>query len=84
VSGTPTQYTKTANSGNPMTSFLCGTCGSTLWRESPKYAGLKLLKAGTVDNPTMYTENTPGVEIFVRSRPVWVAAVEGAQETLAG
>ena len=32
-SGNPKTFTKTADSGQPITSFFCGNCGSTLWRE---------------------------------------------------
>ncbi|KAL8833995.1 MAG: hypothetical protein Q9170_003969 [Blastenia crenularia] len=34
VSGTPKQYTKGTNKGNQITSFFCGDCGTTIWRES--------------------------------------------------
>ena len=33
-SGSPKEYSKKADSGNTITSFFCGDCGTTLWRET--------------------------------------------------
>lgn len=37
VSGTPKQYSKRTDAGNSITSYFCGDCGVTLWRQSSGY-----------------------------------------------
>lgn len=75
--GTPKQFSKTADSGKAITSFFCGDCGSTLWRQSDTYAGLKIIKAGTLDGNALEDAN-PAVELFVVNRPSWLPAFAGA------
>lgn len=79
--GTPKSFPKTADSGKTITSFLCGTCGSTLWRESETYAGTKIIKAGTLDSAASLEEGAkPLVELFVVNRVPWLPAVTGTEQ----
>ncbi|KAL8902293.1 MAG: hypothetical protein Q9207_004777 [Kuettlingeria erythrocarpa] len=34
VSGAPREFGKATDKGNTITSYFCGDCGTTLWRES--------------------------------------------------
>lgn len=36
-SGNPKQYSKITDAKNTITSYFCGDCGTTLWRESSGY-----------------------------------------------
>lgn len=67
VTGTPKEYTSTANSGNPVTSHFCGNCGTTLWRDGPATQGMTYVKAGMLDGATADGVK-PVAEIFTRSR----------------
>jgi len=73
------QYTKQADSGNTMVSFLCGDCGTTLWRESTKYPGVKVLKAGVLDGEVLSAEE-PDKELFAPRRVKWVPQISAAEQ----
>lgn len=77
--GTKT-FTKKADSGNEITSHFCGTCGSTLYRESPTFGTSKVVKVGTIDNIGSMDDAKPAAELFCGARPSWTAAVAGAQD----
>lgn len=70
--GTPKAFPKTADSGKVITSNFCGDCGSTIWRESDTYAGLKIIKAGTLDSEGALEGAKPAVELFVANRIPWL------------
>jgi len=76
--GTPKVFTKTAGSGNDMESHFCGDCGSTLWRQGKSYAGLRIVKIGTLDDVNTLISMKPIAELFAPGRIPWVAAIEGA------
>lgn len=75
--GSPKKWTKTADSGNPITSVLCGECGSTLYREGPTFGDAKVIKVGILDGNAL-EEASPGVELYTKDRISWVSAVNGA------
>ncbi|MCJ1466284.1 hypothetical protein MMC07_004903 [Pseudocyphellaria aurata] len=77
ISGTPKQYRKLADSGNTMTSHLCGDCGTTLWRESSGLQGLKIVKEGTLDT---LSHSKPTVEYYPENRIDWVPAMTNSKE----
>lgn len=85
TAGKPIVYHKVADSGNTVSNFLCGTCGSTLWRETESAKENVIIKAGTLDDAgsRMSTEG-PCLEIFTRSRVAWIRPVEGAEQRLGG
>ncbi|KAI5887000.1 uncharacterized protein SCHCODRAFT_02640472 [Schizophyllum commune H4-8] len=79
TSGTPKSYTTHGVSGKPITNFFCGDCGSTLWRESVVFAGLRIVKAGVLDD-VRALENVaaPATELFVENRVGWVGEIPEA------
>ena len=77
VEGTPKEYTKIADSGNPITSHFCGDCGSTLWRDGPSFPGEKVIKIGVVDDIEVLHSVTPAVELFPHERASWQPKMEG-------
>lgn len=78
--GTPKSFSKTADSGKTITSFLCGDCGSTLWRETESLAGTKIIKAGILDGDASLEGAKPLFETFVVNRVSWLPAVTGAEQ----
>ncbi|KAK7179984.1 hypothetical protein DPSP01_009848 [Paraphaeosphaeria sporulosa] len=78
--GTPKQHSKTADTGNKITSHFCGDCGSTLFRETSAFEGAKIVKIGTLDDANALSDLKPGVELFAKNRIPWVEAVAGAQQ----
>ncbi|KAK1962115.1 hypothetical protein LZ32DRAFT_254481 [Colletotrichum eremochloae] len=73
---------KTIATGNDMTNYFCGTCGTLLYRVSSGRPGLSILRIGTVDDFRLAeTKLKPQVEIFIGTRVAWLAPVEGVLQT---
>ncbi|KAL1872721.1 hypothetical protein Daus18300_004267 [Diaporthe australafricana] len=77
--GTPKQFAKTADSGKTITSFFCGDCGTTIWRETESYGDSKIIKVGTLDGDAL-EDASPAVELFVRNRPSWLPALASTEQ----
>jgi hypothetical protein len=83
TSGSPKVFSKTADSGATIDSFICGDCGSMMWRETETYKGMKVVKAGTLDDGmAIIGSEAPKAEIFTRSRVEWVPVVNGAGQSI--
>ncbi|KAF2706152.1 hypothetical protein K504DRAFT_483915 [Pleomassaria siparia CBS 279.74] len=80
VQGTPKTHTKKADSGNDFVSFFCPDCGTTLWRESKTFEGLKVVKVGSLDDFEAFKSLTPAAELYASQRAPWLSAVEGAKQ----
>lgn len=80
LSGNPKPISKTANSGNTITSYFCGDCGSTMWRDGPGFRGLKVIKAGTLDDVDALAKAKPTAELFTLTRVDWVNEIPGAAQ----
>lgn len=78
--GTPKTFAKTADSGATITSYFCGGCGTTLWRETPTYGNTKVVKAGTLDEEGALDGAAPALELFAKHRVAWVPAVSGTEQ----
>jgi hypothetical protein len=78
TSGTLKSISKTADGGNKITSYFCGDCGSTIYRDGATFAGLKVIKAGLMDGDILDTGSKPDVELYTSRRAGWVAEVDGA------
>jgi hypothetical protein len=80
--GTTKVHTKSADSGVAIDSHFCGECSSMMWRESIAYPGVKIVKAGTLDDgAAICSAGMPDGEVFTRSRVAWVQAVPGATQS---
>ncbi len=62
-------YDDKADSGNILKRSFCPKCGSSLMSESSGRPGSAVLKAGTLDDPSIVK---PGMEIWTRSAQPWV------------
>jgi hypothetical protein len=54
----------------PTTRWFCTGCGSPLWSESPLAPGMRLIRAGTLDDPSWLE---PQYEVYTESRLPWLA-----------
>lgn len=68
ISGTLSDYFKTADSGNRMRRRFCPACGSHLFAESSGRPGFTVVRAGTLDDPSSIR---PTANIWASSAPVW-------------
>ncbi|KAB8737517.1 hypothetical protein FH972_026476 [Carpinus fangiana] len=84
VTGNPKTFKKTADSGSAITSFFCGDCGNTLFREAVAFPGMKIVKAGVLDDKGAMDSVKPAVELFASERIPWVAQVRLALQSCRG
>jgi hypothetical protein len=68
VTGHPRGFTKTGDSGNPLTRHFCPDCGSPLYTSSPRHPEFYYLKAGCLDDPAAVQ---PAHQNWVKSRVPW-------------
>jgi hypothetical protein len=80
ISGTPKQISKTADSGKEITSYFCGDCGTTLWRDGENFTGMKIIKAGVLDDQDDIEKHAPAAELYGRQRVNWVKEVDSAEQ----
>ncbi|PMD13866.1 hypothetical protein NA56DRAFT_584741 [Hyaloscypha hepaticicola] len=79
-SGKPKEISKTADSGNKITSHFCPDCGTTLFRTGDSFPGAVVIKAGILDDKDFPNNNVPGAELFVGHRVQWNKEVDGAAQ----
>lgn len=71
TAGKPKTFAKKADSGKTITSYFCGDCGSTLWRETPTTGENKIVQAGTLDGSDALETAKPDVELFTERKTKW-------------
>lgn len=76
--GKPKEISVKADSGNQITSYFCGDCGSTLWRQGATFGDNRVIKVGIMDDTNALEQAQPAVELYVPDRVSWVSAVGGA------
>lgn len=81
VQGTPKSISKTGDSGNTITSYFCGDCGTTLYRDGGLFPGKKIVKAGVLDDLDALNKAKPTTELYVKHRVDWVPETPGAQQS---
>ncbi|MBK7354542.1 GFA family protein [Propionivibrio sp.] len=68
VSGTLSEYTKTADSGNVVTRQFCPGCGTHLFAKSSARPQFRVVRAGNLDEPSSIH---PDMNIWAASAPSW-------------
>jgi hypothetical protein len=68
ISGPTLTFTKTGDSGQSIVRTFCTQCGSTLFSRPQAMAGVTLLRAGTLENPSQIT---PAMSIYVSRAHSW-------------
>ncbi|GLI76911.1 hypothetical protein PoHVEF18_005189 [Penicillium ochrochloron] len=78
--GTPTTYDVVGASGKINKHFFCPTCGSSLYTELEVMPDNTCIKAGTLDGGEANLRGKVDIEFYVKDRPSYLAAVEGAKQ----
>ncbi|SBT07297.1 Glutathione-dependent formaldehyde-activating GFA [Candidatus Propionivibrio aalborgensis] len=68
ISGTLSEYTKTADSGNVVTRQFCPACGAHLFARSSARPQFRVVRAGNLDEPSSIH---PDMNIWAESAPNW-------------
>lgn len=80
ISGTPAEFTRTADSGNAVTRSFCPTCGSHLFARSNARPEFRVVRAGNLDDTSSIR---PSHNIWAASAPSW-ACLDTALERVEG
>ncbi|KAJ5252001.1 Glutathione-dependent formaldehyde-activating enzyme/centromere protein V [Penicillium chrysogenum] len=78
--GATKNYDVVGNSGKINKHFFCPTCGSGLYTELEVMPDNTVIKAGTLDGGEANLKGKIDVEFYVKDRPAYLAAVEGAKQ----
>jgi hypothetical protein len=70
IGGRATDWTRTADSGNAVTSHFCPTCGSTVYWEGQGFAEYIAVAIGNFADPSF---PAPTMAVFERSRHPWLS-----------
>ncbi len=73
--GETSTYRDAGDSGHAVYRHFCGTCGSPIISKADAFAGLTIIKAGTLDQRHQLV---PTQEAYCGSALPWVGAVPGA------
>lgn len=73
VSGSPGEFTRTADSGNSLTTSICKVCGSALFVANSARPRIRTLYVGTLDRSA---DVEVDAHIWVRRRLPWVVLPE--------
>ena len=80
IGGTPKTYSKTADSGNTVTSFSCSECGNTLFRGTASLPDWVMIKAGVLDDLDSLDSLIPEMEVHTGRRTAWILPTTGARQ----
>ncbi|KAJ5118691.1 hypothetical protein N7476_011047 [Penicillium atrosanguineum] len=78
--GSPSTYDAVGDSGKINKHFFCPTCGSSLYTELELMPDMTCIKAGGLDNGEANLGGKVDIEFYVKDRPSYLAAVEGAKQ----
>lgn len=68
ITGSPSDYIKTADSGNQVRRRFCPQCGCHLFADTSSYPGLMVVRIGTLDDPSSIK---PIANIWSSRAPGW-------------
>ncbi len=68
VTGPTSTFTKPGGSGQAIERTFCPKCGTTLFSRPEAFAGMALLRAGTLDDPSQIQ---PGMSVYTSRATVW-------------
>lgn len=77
LTGETAVFADIGTSGLPVNRRFCPSCGSPLTTEMEVAPSIIFIKAGGIDTNEWFT---PDMEMFVKRRRPWVAAVRGAAQ----
>lgn len=76
ISGTLSEYTKIADSGNEVTRQFCPNCGTHLFAKSSARPQFRVVRLGNLEEPSAFK---PSMNIWAESAPSW-ACLDSALE----
>jgi len=68
VTGATATYTKTGASGLEIDRVFCPTCGTPVFSRPRAMAGMLMVRAGTLDDPSQIA---PGMSIYASRAQAW-------------
>ena len=68
IKGDVTAHTVTADSGATVTNHFCPKCGSQIFKTNSNMPGVRVLVAGTLDDPEIYK---PAVSVYASRALSW-------------
>ena len=68
ITGEPNTYSVATDSGNTSTRVFCPTCGDLIGGYSTGMAGMKIIAAVSLDDPSIFK---PGMDVFTESAQPW-------------
>lgn len=68
IEGKVTDFEWTADSGGSVTTSFCPECGSPLFGKSTNMQGLKMVRTGALDDPSIYA---PQMVVYASRRHAW-------------
>ena len=80
ISGTLSEYLRTADSGHEVRRRFCPSCGSHLFANSSSRPQFTVVRVGTLDDPSSVR---PSVNIWAHQAPPW-ACLDGTLERVDG
>jgi hypothetical protein len=90
--GQPKIYSKPADGGATITSYFCGDCGSTIYRVTPTFKDMAIVKAGMFSEfPRSQQEGKwnvweaarPKLEIFTSRQVDWIEKFKDTERLIA-
>ena len=68
VEGETRAFDKPADSGGTIHNVFCPVCATTLYTNPSNLPGIAILRAGTIDDPSVVT---PQLSMYAASAPAW-------------
>ena len=77
VEGRVAEFEKAADSGQAIRNTFCPVCATTVFTRPSGLPGLALIRAGTLDEPSLVE---PRINMYVVSAPAWDRPPAGLQD----
>jgi hypothetical protein len=69
ISGSDKTFTRTADSGNPTTSYSCEECSCIMWVKAEAKPAIRMIRTGTIDDDAVLGKMVPSKELYCSYRP---------------
>lgn len=73
ISGDMKTFSSAADSGNEITRHFCPQCGVRLFSTTAGFPGMRMVAAGTLDNPELFN---PNISVYTSRAPSWDKPLE--------
>ncbi|BFZ54357.1 hypothetical protein PYCC9005_001391 [Savitreella phatthalungensis] len=76
-------WSRKGDSGKQLTYNYCPTCHNLIFAQAEAIPGVKILKAGTLDDADALNDGKPQQEIYCRNMLSWEQPIDGAKQAQA-